>query len=341
MSDIGEMNYSLDHIQKALTVERLGGICHMNMCGQGETLIPGYAVELAVRLLENGHYVSIVTNGTITNRIAELCSLPPEMKARMFFKFSFHYMELLRLDLMDVFFSNVRLAKDSGCAVTVELTVNDETVPEIQNIKALCQKEVGVLCHVIESRNNLDGFSRLTQLDEEVHQSAWGEFDSSLFAFQQEHWMVKRKEFCYAGDWVVSLNAGSGWMSPCFAGGNAIQNIYENIDEPIHFCAIGEKCPWTHCYAAYALLSSGVIPELNTPDYASFRDRNCCDGTTWLTPGVRSFFQSKLVESNAIYHEDKKTYINAFMAHIYEGDDGIQNKEVSPAIARRLHRRGI
>ncbi len=340
--DIGKLEYSPEHIQRCLTVERLGGVCLVNICGLGETLLPEYAVDLTIRMLENGHFVSVVTNGTITNRIRVLSQLKPELKERLFFKVSFHFLELERSGLTETFFENIRMIKNSGCAFSVELTVNDETVPRISEVQALCEKELDAQCHIIESRDNLNGLLRLTKMDVKDHQQAWRVFQSPLFEFQQTIWMKKRHEFCYAGDWICSLDVASGRLIPCFGGGNMLQNIFEDPEEPIHFCAIGKNCQWEHCYAAYVLLTTGAIPELNTPTYASFRDRVCSDGTTWLTPTVREFFSSKLCESNEEYPEGKKLYINALMALEYGNTDEKYNmEEVGQAVFAALQDRGI
>lgn len=340
--EMGKLNYSLEHIQKCMTTERWGGVCNINMCGLGETLLPDYMVPLADKMLENGHFVSVVTNGTVTKRLQELCNFPRDYKERLFVKFSFHYLELRKHELLEHFFENVRLVRDSGIAFTIELTVNDESIPHISEIRSWCEKETGAVCHVIESRNMLDGLSRLTKLPESEHKVAWGTFHSDLFDFQQTIWMEKRREFCYAGDWICSLNVDSGNLFPCFGGGHLIQNVFEDSNEPIQFAAIGCNCQWPHCFAAHAMLSVGAIPEMDTPTYASFRDRQCADGTSWLTPSVREFFASKLCESNEEYTENKKHYIDALMAFEYGNKDVQHNlEEVGQGIAGALQKRRI
>ncbi|MDE6888454.1 MAG: radical SAM protein [Eubacterium sp.] len=315
--EIGKLQYSQEHMQRALTISRMGGVCHFNICGLGETLLAPYAAELAERLLENGHFVSIVTNGTITEKIQAFMKFSQDFKKRLFFKFSFHYLELKRLGMLDLFFANVAAVSQAGISFTVELTVNDETVPDIPKIKELCNERINAYCHVIESRNNNDGFSRLTKFTEKEHQKYWETFESPLFKFQQKHWMVKRREFCYAGDWVISLDAGSGWITPCFAGGIPIQNVFEDITEDIHFMALGCNCQWTHCYAAYVLLTSGVIPDIDAPAYATFRNRCTSEGKEWLTPEIKKFFSEKLYEDNAVYSKQKKEWINILNSIIY------------------------
>lgn len=342
--DMGHLDYPPEHIQRCLTQERLGGVCHINMCGSGETLLAPYTVDLARRMLENGHYVTIVTNGTITPRIVELCRFPEEYKERLFFKFSLHYLELERLSLLDKFFENVRLVQAAGCSFSVELGAGDEYVPCVKEIKAICEKEVGSSPFVIELRKqgDLEAYSRVTELPIEEHQAAYRQLHTEMFDFQQKHWGVKRCEFCYAGDWVMQLEAATGWFRPCFIGGRSMQNIYADPDEPIRFTAMGANCPWAHCYSGYILLSSGVVPSLETPSYAEFRDSVDLEGHHWLRPKVAEFFSSKFAESNEEYSQEKKIYINALMALEYKNQDyPYQPRRVGEVVAAALGRRGI
>ena len=95
--------YEVETVKMALTQERLGGVCHFNVCGMGETLIPKELVHYIRAILENGHTVMIVTNGTLTNRFLDYMEFPIELRKHLGFKFSFHYLELKRLNLMDTF----------------------------------------------------------------------------------------------------------------------------------------------------------------------------------------------------------------------------------------------
>lgn len=295
--EIQPLKYSLDHLQKAMDKRRWGGMCHLNICSMGETLLGPYVVELARRMIDNGHFVSIVTNGTITARINEIAKLPKKYRRNLFIKFSFHYLKLKELNLLDKYWDNVRIIRDAGIGFTVELTANDESVPYIEDIKRECLDNIGALCHINESRNNVDEYKRLTNLDLSEHQKAWGSFESPLFAFQQKLWMIKRHEYCHAGNWVVSLNISNGTLQPCFSGGDIIQNVLDNPSEEIHFKEIGCKCPWSHCYAAYVLMTTGVIPTFETPTYASLRDRKYGDGEHFLSKTADRFFSSKLIDA--------------------------------------------
>ena len=67
----------------------------LNLCGRGETLLAPYIVNLTRELLEEGHYVMLVTNGLPTKRIKELTEeIPVELQKQLIIKISFHFMEL-------------------------------------------------------------------------------------------------------------------------------------------------------------------------------------------------------------------------------------------------------
>ena len=90
--------YDAKTMGKALSKERLGGVCHFNLCGGGETLLPPQMTDILYELLAQGHYLAVVTNGTVTKRFEEICDFPEEFRKRLLFKFSFHYTELRRLN---------------------------------------------------------------------------------------------------------------------------------------------------------------------------------------------------------------------------------------------------
>lgn len=308
--NIPKLQYDLDTIQKAITKDRLGGICLVNYCAVGETLLAPYLFELVNRTLDNGHYVAIVTNGSLTNKIKEYCNLSEDKKKRLFFKFSYQFLELKSQNLLDTFFENIKMVRDAGISYTVELTANDESIPHIDEIAQKCIDNCGAKPHIIESRDNNDGYKKLTKLSNMEHMKNWNKFDTPVIKFQDTVWGEKRCEFCYAGDWELNLYLESGNLTPCFAGGPVIQNIFEDVDEPIHFLAIGNKCPWEHCFASHVLLTFGTIPGFKAPKYSEIRNRKTIDGKEWLQPEMKHFMESRFNESNKEYINDRKEIIN-------------------------------
>ncbi|MCX8074609.1 MAG: radical SAM protein [Clostridia bacterium] len=305
-----KFDYDASYIRKALSIKRLGGVCLLNLCAGGETLLSDEIIPVVKELLEEGHYVMIVTNGTLTKRFDEIAKLEKNLLNRLFFKFSFHYLELLRLNMLDTFINNINKMKKSGCSYTIEITPSDELIPYIDEIKEICKKEFGCLCHITIGRNDTKRqIEVLSKYSFEEYKKIWSVFDSELFDFKSEIFYVKRKEFCYAGDWMLYLNLATGEIKQCYKG-LIIQNIYKDITEPIETLAIGNLCREPHCYNGHAFLTLGIIPELQTPTYAKLRNRISNNGTEWLRKDVSEFMKCKLKDNNSKYGYSKKIYTN-------------------------------
>lgn len=304
-----KLTHDCETISKALSKERLGGTCMFNLCAGGETLLSSDVLPLTEALLKDGHYVMIVSNGSLTKRFEEIAKMPKELLNHLFIKFSFHYMELKKLNLLDKYVANVNLMKKNSVSYTIEITPSDELEPYIDEIKEFSMKNFGALPHITVGRKDTDDIPPLTDHDFEDYKKIWSQFDSDLFKFKSEIFGVKRKEFCYAGEWSAYLNIETGDLRQCYCS-HIIDNIYKNIDKPIKFCPVGNNCREAHCYNGHAFLSFGDIPELDTPTYDKMRDRKCVDGSTWLNEDMRKFMQGKLVDSNKTYSKKEKEIIN-------------------------------
>lgn len=303
--------YSAEVIGAALTQERLGGVCHFNLCGGGETLLPKEMIDIIFALLKNGHYLAIITNGTVTKQFEKIAQFPKEYLERLFFKFSFHYLELKKRNLLDRFFENINLMRSVGCSISVELTPDDYYIPYINEIKKISMERVGALCHVTVARKETDPkLPILTKLSREDYIKTWSAFDSDMFKFKMQTFNVKRKEFCCGGLWTAHLNLGTGVLRQCYCGA-VIQNLFEDVNAPIQWAPIGNYCAEPHCHNAHVWLTLGAIPELDTPVYAKMRNRVCIDGTEWLNPRMKAFFSQKLKDNNPALTEEEKIEANA------------------------------
>lgn len=331
---LAKFKYSPKEIRKALSVKRLGGECLINLCAGGETLLSKEVVDLVLELLEEGHYVMIVTNGTLTNRFKEIAMFPKELLERLFFKFSFHYLELKRLNWMDRFFNNIKRMIEAGCSFTLEITPSDELIPYIDDVKNICMEKVGAYCHVTIARDDrTKGIVVLSDKSFEEYKKIWGTFDSKLFSYKSEIFYQKRKEFCYAGDWSVYINLSSGEMKQCYFG-RVLDNIYKNIDQPLNFEAVGCNCKMAHCYNGHAYLAIGDIPKLNAPTYAELRNRVTKDGKEWLNPKMKSFMSQKLKDNNEEYSSAKRKKINKSFERKYIMD---KSKKILNKIGEKIN----
>ena len=303
---LASFSQSKETIRKAFSKERLGGPCLLNFCAGGETLLSGELLPIVRELVEEGHYAMIVTNGTITKRFEEIAAWPEELRERLFIKFSFHYLEMKRLGWMDRFFDNVILMKQCGVSFTVEITPSDELIPYIDEVKETCMHYLGALCHITVARDDRTaGIEVLSQHDFDTYKKIWGQFESELFSFKTKIFYQQRKEFCYAGQWSAYINLQTGDMRQCYCG-KVLDNLYKDVNKPLHFEPVGYGCTMAHCYNGHAFLTLGDIPELEAPTYAQTRNRVCADGTEWLSPTMKAFMSTKLWESNGEFTEQKK-----------------------------------
>lgn len=296
-------NYSPTQICAALTKKRLGGKCLFTVCGMGETLIPHETIEIAEGLLKEGHYVTLVTNGSLTNRFDEIKnSFNSDIMKRLLFKFSLHWLELKRLNLLQTFADNVKKMRNAGASISVELTANDETEPYIPEIIEFTENEFGARCHIsiprdeetfefkLQSKHNIDQFYNI-----------WKVFDSDLLNFKYSIWGKKRNEYCYAGEWSGLLNIQNGEWRSCYHS-HLSENIIENPDKPIPFIPVGKHCAITHCFNGHSWLTLGDIPLINSHTYADVRDRVCNDGDHWLNNEYQNFISQRLSDNNKYPH---------------------------------------
>lgn len=305
-NSIGEIGHAPEEIRKALSKKRLGGVAFINFCAGGETLFGEDILPVVYALLEEGHYVQIVTNGTMSRRFKEIAGWPQHIIEKLFIKFSFHYMELKRMKMIDRFFDNVITVREAGCSISLEITPCDELVPHIEDIKQISLEKAGAFPHITVARNeNTAGFEILSKYDRAEYTAIWESFQSEMFSLKMKLLSEKREEFCYGGEWTFYLHLGTGELKQCYRG-MVIDNIYEDISKPLHFKPVGKACPEQYCYNGHAWMTLGCISGADVPTYAHMRNRLCTDGSQWLTPKVLDFFSQKLENAHVVYKNYEK-----------------------------------
>lgn len=287
-----------------LSQEKLGGSCYFNLCGNGETMLHPQLVDFVYELTGMGHYVDIITNGTISKRIDELLEkLDDERLSHLFIKFSFHYLELLRTNLMEKFVENVNKIKNSRASFTIEITPHDELIPYINEIKVFSLDKFGALPHITVARNEAtEEIELLTKLNREEYKKIWGQFDSALFEYKLSLFNKRRCEFCHAGLWSLEIELSTGDYNQCYRGkklGNLLKDTFLNV------VPIG-KCQLPHCFNGHAFLAYGDIPEISTTTYCDERDRVTDKGEHWLKAECKEFFSTKLYDNNPVLTNDEK-----------------------------------
>lgn len=300
-----KFRYSPEYMGKALSIERLGGPCFINICGNGETLMPKEMPAIIREILKQGHYVEVVTNGTLNGRYQELAALPADLLERLTFKFSFHYRELQRLHLMDNFFENIALMRACGCSFTLELPPTDDLLPDVDEIKRICMERVGAPCHLTILRDDRTAdISVLSGMDLSDYYDNWESFDSAMFKYKRSIFGQRQCGFCYAGAWSFYYNLVTGAVRKCYTFPQEM-NLYQDLSASLNLTAVGHNCPFPHCYNGHALLTFGTILGQSDVTYADIRNRICDDGTEWLNCKMKAFMSTKLSQSNPLYTEEQ------------------------------------
>ena len=300
--------YSPEHIGKSLNVSRLGGVSLISITGSGETLIPKELPQITKEILKQGHFVNITTNGTLTKRFDEVLSCTEGFHNRLHFSFSFHYIELDKLGLIDVFFANIKKVKDAGCSILLQINLVDEYIPYWEEIKRLSLYHVGALPQVALTRDESNNtYKVMTSLPEKEYLKIGKEMKSPLFEFTYNNFMVKRKEYCYAGLWSGKLNLCTGELSACYGNG-LIQNIFKNPLRAIKFEPIGKHCKFKYCINSSHFLSQGNIPELlPILSYGELRNR---EEANWYSEEMKKFLYKYFEDFNPLLSKREKIYYN-------------------------------
>jgi len=301
-----KFKYPVETIVKGLSKKRLGGVCHFNLCGMGETLIPKEVVEITRGLLAEGHYVIIVTNGTLTNRFKQFCEFPKDYRDRLGFKFSYHYLEQHRLNLTKTFFENVNMVWNAGISFTIELTPSDELEPQIDDVIKEVVENCGSKCHLTIPRDEINGTSLLLSKHSfDEWYKIWAVFESPMLDFKKELFYNRVRDYCYAGLWSGLLNLETGIMRPCYYQRFEFGDIFKNLEKPIPFTPVG-KCKAPYCHNGHAFLTLGLVPTMDTPKYSSMRDRTTNDNRSWYSKPMKDFLSQKLVDGNGLLSPSKK-----------------------------------
>lgn len=291
-----EMQYSPEQVAKALSSKRMGGPCFINVCADGETLLTKDIDLYLKALAKEEHYIEIVTNLTITPMIKKILDWEIELLKHIEFKCSFHYLELKKRNLLDVFAENVSAIWKAGASATVEMTPSDELIPYIDEVLSFSFEHFGAAPHLTIARDDrTKGIVKLTKLSEEEYRETWKVFDSDFWEYKYSIFGKKQTEFCYAGCWSYTVDLATGKASRCYY--ESMGNLFENPDDPLPEEPIG-KCPIAHCYNGHAFLTFGLIPGATEVCYGDIRNREKTDGSEWLQPELKAFFNSKLSDSN-------------------------------------------
>lgn len=289
-------------IQRALSIEKLGGVCHINMCAPGETLMNPDIVELTKVLLEEGHYVSIITNGTLSSKIDEILKFDERMLNRLFFKLSFHYRELKEKALLDKFWENKERIKKSPASYSIEITPSDDIIDCIEDIKSFFYTRKEALPHITFTRDSTKkGLDLYSEHSLEEYTRIWSQFYSQLFDLKRKFYKKKIDENCYAGWWSYRINIHSGMVQSCYKY-PLIHNIYNEDMNYYPLLTVKDGCKLDYCFNNHAFLAWGNVPSEVCDTYKDIRNRkNEYDGSNWIKPDYSYVMRQKLYDNNFPY----------------------------------------
>ncbi len=264
-----EYSYSLETMLKAFSPQRLGGIAAIALVGSGETLWDKIIVDFAHGLLAQGHFVTIVTNMTLNNRIDELLDFPSEHLSRLMLKGSLHWNELKRLNKVDDYFNNMTKAIKKGCSAHPSLAIGDCYVEHLDEIIDTSIRKLGVPPHctpvlVYNEKKDMtrNGWVQTSpKCDRAFIDKIDGMFKSKVFDLCAK-WVDidPKKVFCYAGKWSFCVNIGNGNLYKCHSCPSEA-NFFENIDKMPNLEAIGTNCQLATCSLQYDFIAQGLIPK--------------------------------------------------------------------------------
>lgn len=300
--------HSPEEYKAAFSRKRIGGAAYINLCADGETLLVKDLEKYLKVFLEEGHYVEIVTNCTISSMLDKYLQMDEKLLSHLEFKCSFHYLELKNRGLLYTFADNVKKIWRAGASANIEVTPSDELIPYIDEVKKFSIDNFGALPHLTIARDDrTKSIDYLTNLDIKTYDDIWSQFESDFWKYKRSIFGKKQTGFCYAGQWSMYCNIVTGDAIQCYCG-KKLGNVFENIDKPLPAAPIG-TCPLAHCYNGHMFLTLGLIPDEMSTNYGDIRDRYMNSGDNWLRKEYKDFVNTKLADSNDLLSEkDKKRY---------------------------------
>ncbi len=296
-ADLNRRNPHLpQYVRSCLSYKKLGGSCLIGITGSGETMLADGINDLCIELLKEGHYLHIVTNGTVINKIQDLISRAGEYSRHIIFKLSFHYNELKKHNLLDRFSEVVRLIEESKASYTIELLPYDGIIDFISEIKDYSFKNFGALPQLTIARDEKRGTRLLSDMSFEKYISTWKEFDSEMLELRRQLYMTKGKN-CLAGPLGFFVDLFSGNVKHCVYH-EVVGNIYLNDLSEIDLTKVGNTCPLPYCFNCHVYAALGILPVENVLTYGEIRDRVKTDGSHWIKEEMMSYLKVKLYQES-------------------------------------------
>lgn len=290
------LEHSPKFIRWCLSQKRVGGRGLLGLCGAGETLLGDKIVDVCLELLREGHFLHIVTNGTVGDKMLELTNKAGEMAERLFFKCSLHYSELKRRNMLDVYSKSINTVSNLGASYTIEMTTDDAYVDLIDEIKTYVISEFGAVPHITIARDDSKpDIPILTNLPMDEFYDIWSSFNSELFEVKWKYY-AKHIKNCDAGVHSLYINLINGDIMRCLKQ-PVVGNLYDTSVDVLNYERVGDNCSLPYCYNNHAYLTLGNCKDIKTYSFAEVRDRTKTNGEHWVKEKVYKFIGQKLYDN--------------------------------------------
>lgn len=290
-----------EYVAASLSKERLGGTSLITVCCDGEPLISDDIVQFIKLVLQNKNYVYLISNGTVTKSINDLCTLPRDELNRLFIRFSFHYTELKKRNLLETFFGNIVKLYNAGVSISLLLVGSDEYIPYLDEINELSIKYLGALPHIDMVRDEKKGQDKHLMIDSKLsvdeYLKFWEKYESVFFKVKEDSRILHKGGICTAGKNIVHMDMISGDISRC-PWGEYVDNAYEDISREIHFWDHGKECQMEYCGCSSMFFGFGVREDYyDFPTAYELWNRTTADGKNWIHDEAKAFLSQKFDKS--------------------------------------------
>ena len=262
-----KLDYDIEQMIKAFDTKRIGGIAEITVIGSAETLIVDSIIPFVHGLLRQGHVVTVVTNATLEKRIKELVNIEKKYLKRLIVKASLHYLELVRLNLLDVYFSNIKYVIESGASCFPFIIISNDYLPYLDEISQKCMEnlEIKPQCSPCNEVVDVDSILYDSKFNPEISEKLYEQikkgYDTRIFdAIVENKKFDSQEHFCYAGMWSFGVDFATGKMSKCH-NLPIDKNFYEDI-EHFDLCEpVACSCGIESCCLQYNFFSEGLLPD--------------------------------------------------------------------------------
>ena len=316
--------YSVEHMIKAFSPERLGGIADIIVIGNGETLLPPEVVPFIKGLLKQGHVVELATNLTLNDRVDELLNMSKENLSRLVMRPSFHYNELKRLNKIDDFFNNLNKFREAGSACIPFMVICNEYMPVLDEIKSLFQNKFGAMPQctptlTYEKKSDINRFGKVQTdpiITQELKNLIKEKFNSSIFDLCCDYLNVDPKQvFCYAGKYSFTVTLDNGNVQKCHCAPPEF-SMFKDLNRSLDMEAIGSNCCINTCAMQYQFIAQGLLE--NCAEDLTHYSLVWKDRENYCNEEVKRLLNFNYLQENLKYTDSQKEQINKQVKDKYE-----------------------